>query len=74
MDQLAAQPYAIARHQIGVRQIHGQCRVVLLYIRAEQEERGTIQSQLELRQKPRIMKIDSVGIAIPSDDVAAVIE
>ena len=48
MDQFGSQGDPIARDQFGVRQVDGQHRVVLLHIRAEQEERRTIQPQLEL--------------------------
>ena len=74
MDQFGAEGDPIARDQFGVRQVHGQDRVVLLHIRAEQEERRTIQSQLELRQETRVVEIDAVGIAFARHDVAAVIK
>jgi hypothetical protein len=74
MDQFGAESDAIARDQFGVRQVHGQNRVVFLHIRAEQEERRTIQPQLELRQETRVVQIDAVGIAFARDDVAAVIK
>jgi len=74
MDQFGSEGDPIARDQFGVRQVHGEDRVVLLHIRAEQEERRTIQSQLELRQETRIVEIDAVGIAFARHDVAAVIK
>jgi hypothetical protein len=74
MDQFGAEGDPIARDQFGVRQVHGQDRVVFLHIRAEEEERRTIQPQLELRQKTRVVEIDAVGVAFTGDDIAAVIE
>jgi hypothetical protein len=74
MDQLGSEGDPIARDQFGIRQVHGQDRIVFLHIRAEQEERRTIQSQLELRQETRVVEIDAVGIAFARNDVAAVIK
>ena len=74
MDQFAAERDPIARDQLGVRQIHSKDSIVFLHIRAEQEERRTIQSQLELRQETRVVEIDAVGIAFAWDDIAAVIK
>jgi hypothetical protein len=74
MDQFAAECDPVARDQLGIRQIHGQDRVVFLHIRAEQEERRPIQSQLELRQETRVVEIDAVGIAFARNDIAAVIK
>lgn len=74
MDQFAAERDPIARDQLGVRQIHCQDGVVFLHIRAEQQERRPIQSQLELRQETRVVEIDAVGIAFARYDIAAVIK
>ena len=74
MDQFAAECDPVAREQLGIRQIHGQDRVVFLHIRAEQEERRTIQSQLELGQKTRVVEINAVGITFARNDIAAVIK
>jgi hypothetical protein len=71
MDQFGPEGDPIARNQFGVRQVDGQDRIVFLHIRAEQEERRPIQSQLELRQKTRVMEIKPVGIAFARDDIAA---
>jgi hypothetical protein len=45
-----------------------------LHIRAEQEERRTIQPQLKLRQETRVVEIDAVGVAFARNDIAAVIK
>ena len=74
MYQFAAQCDTVAGDQLGVRQIHGQDRIVFLHIRAEQEERRTIQPQLELRQETRVMEVDAVGVAFARNDIAAVIK
>ena len=74
MDQFGPEGDPIPRDQFGVRQVDGQDRVVFLHIRAEQEERRTIQPQLELRQKTRVVEIEPVGIAFTRDDIAAVIK
>jgi len=74
MDQFAAQCDAIPRNQLGVRQIHGQDGVILLHVRAQKEQRRTVQSQLELRQKTGVVEVEAVGIAFARDDIAAVIE
>jgi hypothetical protein len=74
MDQFGAEGDPIARDQFGVRQVHGQDRVVFLHIRAKQQERRTIQPQLELRQETRVVEIDAVGITLARNDIAAVIK
>jgi hypothetical protein len=74
MKQFGVEGDPVARDQFGVRQVHGQDRVVFLHVRAEQEERGAIQPQLELRQETRVVEIDAVGIAFARDDIAAVVK
>ena len=74
MKQFGAEGDPVARDQFGVRQVHSQNGVVFLHVRAEQEERGAIQPQLELRQETRVVEIDAVGIAYARDDIAAVIK
>ena len=74
MDQLAAQPRPVVATQLGVRQIHGQYGVVFLHIGAEEQQRGAVQPQFELRQEPRVMQIDAVGVAGPGDDIATRVE
>jgi hypothetical protein len=74
MDQFAPERDPIPRDQLGVRQIDGKDGIVFLHIRAQQEEPRTIQSQLELRQKTRVVEVDAVGIAFAGNDIAAVIK
>ena len=74
MDQFAAERDPIPRDQLRVRQIHGQDGIVFLHIRAEQQERRTIQPQLELGQETRVVEIDAVGIAFARYDIAAMIK
>jgi hypothetical protein len=74
MDQFAAERDPIARDQLRVRQIHGKDGIVFLHIRAEQQERRTIQSQLELGQETRVVEVNAVGIAFARNDITAVIK
>ena len=74
MDQFAAECDPVAGDQLGVRQIHGQDGVVFLHVRAEQEERRTIQSQLELGEETRVVEVNAVGVALARHDIAAVIK
>jgi hypothetical protein len=74
MDQFAAERDPVARDQLGVRQIHGEDCVVFLHIRAEQEERRTIQSQLKLRQETRVVEVNAVGVAVARNNIAAVVK
>ena len=71
MDQFAAQ--ASGNHA-GVVQVDGQCRVVFLHIRAEEQQRGAVEPVLDPRQITRVVMVGAVGTAAPSDDVAAMIE
>src|ERR1700680_1421573 len=69
MDQFAAQ--ASGNHT-EVVQVDGQCRVVFLHIRAEEQQRGAVEPVLDPRQITRVVMVGAVGS--PSDDVAATIE
>lgn len=74
MDQFAAQGDLVWGDQLRVGQIHREDRVVLLHIGAQQEQRSSVQPQLELRQKARVVQVDTVRIALCRDNVAAAIE
>ena len=74
VNELAAQHRAVGADQVGIGRIDGQNRVVLLRIRTEQKKRSTVQPQFQLRQKPRVMEIDAVGVSCPRDDVTPRVE
>ena len=71
MDQFAAQA---AGNHAAVVQVDGQYRVVFLHIRAEEQQGGAVEPELEPRQITRVVMVDAVGTAAPSDYVAATIE
>ena len=74
MDALATQDAPAAHVQIGIAQIDRQNDVVLLDVRAEQQQRRVVQPQFETRQIARVAMIDAVRAAGGGDDVAARVE
>ena len=71
MDQLAPQP---DRTQTGVGEVDPQNRVVLLHIRAQQQQRSAVQAQFQPREIPCVVMVDAVGTAISRGYVATTVE
>jgi hypothetical protein len=75
MDRVLRDVQAAARvEEVGISQIGGQERVVVLDDRAEQQGPAVIDQQLQAGQETHVLVIETLGAAFPRHDVAVVVE
>ena len=60
--------------EVGIGQIDGQQRIVVLDDRAEQQRPAVVDQQLQAGQEARVLVIEPLGAALAGHDVAVVVE
>src|ERR1700747_267918 len=71
VDQLTTQS---AGRDVRVGQIHPQYGIVLLHVRAEEQQWSAVQTELEARQVASVAVIDPLGPPVPGGNITAAIE
>ena len=75
VDRVLRQLQAARRiEEVGIGQIGGQNRVVVLNDRAEQQRPAVIDQQLQAGKEAHVLVIEALGAALPRHDVVIVVK
>ena len=73
MDCVLFQDDVLIGNQVGIREIDGQCGVIVAQVRAEQERWCVVDQELEAREKAGVAVEKSVGCCRRRTDVTMIV-